>query len=256
MDRLDVGRRRTALDRRVELDLGGRQRDTDDRSPIGPVHGLPPDGLDAGTADVDAGHADRAGGRAGVVLAGQLERLVADRIPEAVDEAAVDLPPVAALGHRERRRDGYDGTVEEQRVAEPADVQRVQLGPLVVGRPLDTRPDGGQQRTVCGARAEHVERVDEGDGERAPGDVAHTMLLGQLVGPAGGEGDMRRSRRRPLLQRAGEELAGRAGRGELDDDVTVGDGDGRRPAAASSRARANGSRVPPPEWQQSRIVTT
>ena len=140
--------------------------------------------------------------------------------------------------------DGATGATAPSRnsaSASAADVEREQLRPLLVGRALDPRADRRQQRAVGRAGAEHVERVEQGDREGAPVDVADAVLLGRLVGAAGGERDVRR-RAAPASASSAPAMNSVDGRAaaSADDDVAVGRRRRRRAAASTPAAGRTG----------------
>ena len=177
----------------------------------------------------------------------QHERFVAGRRSQPVGLTGIDHPTVGAAGHAERRRHRRDRAVEEQRVAEPAAVEREELGALVRRRALDARPHGVEQRAVRGARSERAEGVEQRQRERPAGRPADGVLLGLLVRSAGGQRDVGRRRCRATASRApGTKSSSGRGVGHLGHEVARCGVDGRtQPRTAEStvagRRRRSGS---------------
>ena len=245
--RRDVGRRWPVVDRRVELHLGRRQRAPTISGAVGAIGRRPVHGLDRDRPTSTWVTRTMPSRRAVVLAAREHERLVADRVAQAVHEAGVDLPAGRLAGHRERRgdRDGSRrrGTGRRRGRRPPAGNSSGRCSSAV--RSTRERTVASSERYVVREPSTSSES-SEGDGEGAAVDVADAVLLGRLVGAARRQRDVRRARGPPVVEGAGRNSVDGRAAARLGHDVAVARARPRRAAGTHARGRANGSRVPPP----------
>ena len=227
-DGRDISSRWATVHGRVELHLGRRQGHRHHRGAVGPIGRRPVDRFDRRPADLDAGR------RAPCRPRRRRRRCTPARTPR--------RRPGRGTRARARRRppsratpwatvnDGATGThgaVEEQGVGER---RRRRAGTARGAAPPPCARRGAahrrQQRAVRRARTEHVERRRAGR-PRTPRAFTSPMRcsLASLVGPTGGERDVRPAAApRQCVERAGQERGRRprGGAASSSDDIAVG----------------------------------